>query len=177
MQGTGWGGQVGDGGGEGHWNEPAGKGQGGVWGQGPGRPGAPGQMLGSGQRSPTALPDPGRAWRWGLALAQPTPWPRQESTLRPKCLRSCSRKTNVSTVCGMRRMPAGTRPWAGKGEAGSQKTPEGPPALPPQPCRLSPAQPCKRPAARALLSLQRSERHPAENTKQSKAIKERLLLA
>lgn len=47
---------------------------------------------------------PGRSGQAGRST------PRQDGTLTPKCLRSCSRKTNVSTVCGMRRMPAGTRP-------------------------------------------------------------------
>lgn len=34
----------------------------------------------------------------------------QDATCWPKRLRSCSRKTKVSTVWGMRRMPAGKRP-------------------------------------------------------------------
>lgn len=44
------------------------------------------------------------------ARLSPLPQPRQDGTLIPKCLRSCSRNTNVSTVWGMRRMPAGKRP-------------------------------------------------------------------
>lgn len=46
------------------------------------------------------------------------PWPCQVvGTLMPKCFRSCSRNMKVSTVWGMRRMPAGKRPWV--------ETPEG----------------------------------------------------
>lgn len=80
--------------------------------------GAPSRHEGS--RSPA-----GRCWAqgstqliWTLeeagtgdwARLSPLPQPRQDGTLIPKCLRSCSRNTNVSTVWGMRRMPAGKRP-------------------------------------------------------------------
>lgn len=36
------------------------------------------------------------------------------TTLMPKYNRSCSRKMKVSTVWGIRRIPAGTRPWGAK---------------------------------------------------------------
>ena len=35
----------------------------------------------------------------------------QETIRMPKYFLSCSRKIKVSTVCGIKRIPAGTRPW------------------------------------------------------------------
>lgn len=67
------------------------------------------------------------------ARLSPLPQPRQDGTLIPKCLRSCSRNTNVSTVWGMRRMPAGKRPWVGKGAVENEKSRGGTPAQPPPP--------------------------------------------
>lgn len=40
----------------------------------------------------------------------------QEMMRMPKFFFSCSRKMKVSTVCGTKRMPAGTRPWRGDGD-------------------------------------------------------------
>ena len=79
-----------------------------------------------------ALWHSGINWRRGLGVTQLLPPPHQDGTLMPKCLRSCSRNTNVSTVWGMRRIPAGTRPCGRK--EGSMKTAlEGEP-LPYTPC-------------------------------------------
>lgn len=94
-----------------------------------------GQVLGSGQR--LARWDSGRTWHWGPAWPSSLPGPHQDGTLVPKCFRSCSRNMNVSTVWGMRRIPAGKRPWMGKGGEGSGKSWEGPwlrrPTPPPGP--------------------------------------------
>lgn len=67
------------------------------------------------------------------ARLSPLPQPCQDGTLIPKCLRSCSRNTNVSTVWGMRRMPAGNRPCVGKGAVENEKSRGGTPAQPPPP--------------------------------------------
>lgn len=79
-----------------------------AWGQGGREAGA----LRAGARLRAAL-GPRGLWEnlaLGPGMAQLLPGPHQEGTLMPKYFRSCSRNTNVSTVCGMRRMPAGTRP-------------------------------------------------------------------
>lgn len=49
-------------------------------------------------------------WGWRCGLGKDRAWPSQDGAFVPKCWRSCSRKTKVSTVCGMRRTAAGKRP-------------------------------------------------------------------
>lgn len=156
MQGTGWGGQVGDGGGEGHWNEPAGKGQGGVWGQGPGRPGRAGAD--AGLRAAALAHGPPRPWK-SLALGA---GPGSAHSLAPsgehfeakvfaKLFQEDKREH------GVRHEADACRHEALGGERGSRESedPRGTPspAAPalPQPCRPSPA-------ASALPNLVKGQR-------------------
>lgn len=74
-------------------------------GEGPGRSGRCGAQAELGR----PLLDAGET-AGGAGRDPATQRPHQDGTLMPKCLRSCSRNTKVSTVWGMRRMPAGTRP-------------------------------------------------------------------
>lgn len=64
---------------------------------------------GQGGGEPTPFPLFRGAQHSGRAWAR-CPWRCQVDVLMPKCFRSCSRNKNVSTVWGMRRMPAGKRP-------------------------------------------------------------------
>lgn len=98
--------------------EPVGEGQGGVL-AGRREAWAPGQR--PAHRASAQPTNPPGLWKnlvLGSGHGSTRSPAHQESTLMPKCLRSCSRNTNVSTVWGMRRMPAGTRPWA---ETGGQE--------------------------------------------------------
>lgn len=82
----------------------------GVLSQGGGGRSTAGRCWAQGSAQLLTLQDSGKYWGRGLGMTHLLPRPHQDGTLMPKCLRSCSRNTNVSTVWGMRRMPAGTRP-------------------------------------------------------------------
>lgn len=110
----------------------------GVLGQAGGGRSTVGECWAQGSAQLPTLWDSGINWRRGLGVTQLLPPPHQDGTLMPKCLRSCSRNTNVSTVCGMRRMPAGTRP-CGRKEGSMTIALEGePPTLHPLPCPPAP---------------------------------------
>ena len=124
-----------------------------------GRPEHIGQVLGSGQCSAANSPGLWNKLVQGAGCDPAAP-PHQDGTLMPKCLRSCSRNTNVSTVWGMSRIPAGTRPCRRK--EGSMKIAlEGHTRPPYTPLPCPDPEPCKRPVAPASLSPWRSAEHPA----------------
>lgn len=136
--------------------------------------GAGALRAGAGLRAALGLPELWKNWHWGPARPSSLPGPHQDGTLMPKCLRSCSRNTNVSTVWGMRRMPAGKRPWMGKGKREVARPGRNPGPPPPQPGPAPrPAKPCKRPWARVSQSPWRSGERPVENDKESNKKKSR----